>query len=73
MDRSKEFRKNAHACTEIADAQQSGPKKKRFERLAEGWNDLAEQQDWLDGAPGGKRSAKEPPHGTGQDNSESSH
>lgn len=62
MDRSKEFRKNANACTEIADAQQSGPKKKRFERLAEGWNDLADQQDWLDGAPGnGKRSAKEEP------------
>ena len=61
MDRSKEFRKNADACTEIADAQQSGPKKKRFERLAEGWSDLADQQDWLDGEPERKRSAKETP------------
>ena len=60
MERSKEFRKNADACSEIADAQQNGPKKKRFERLAEGWSDLADQQDWLDGEPERKRSAKEP-------------
>jgi hypothetical protein len=61
MDRSKEFRKNANACTEIADAQHSEFKKKRFERLAEGWSDLANQQDWLDGELKRKLSLKERP------------
>lgn len=59
MDRSKEFRKNAATCTEIAQSEQNGPKKKRFERLAEGWSDLADQQAWLDGEPERKRVSKE--------------
>lgn len=59
MERSKEFRKNADTCTEIARSEQSGPKKKRFKRLAEGWNDLADQQAWLDGEPERKRVSKE--------------
>lgn len=49
MDKSKEFRKNAETCSEIAAAADNDPKKKRFQRLAAGWSDLAENQDWLDG------------------------
>ena len=49
MDKSQEFRKNAEKCSEIAQSTKSDPKRKRFERLAEGWSNLAENQAWLDG------------------------
>jgi hypothetical protein len=58
MDKPKEFRKNADTCTEIARAEENGPKKKRFERLAEGWRDLANQQAWLDGECHSERDPK---------------
>jgi hypothetical protein len=49
MDKSHEFQKNAEQCSEIAQSTDSASKRKRFERLAEGWSSLAEHQAWLDG------------------------
>jgi hypothetical protein len=49
MDKSTEFRKNAEKCSEIAQSANTDPKKKQFERLAQGWSTLAENQAWLDG------------------------
>jgi len=50
MTRSDQLRQNAENCSELAKASESDPKKKRYERMAEGWNSVAETQDWLDGA-----------------------
>jgi hypothetical protein len=49
MSRSAELKKIADNCAEIAQAAKDEPKKKRFERLAEGWQNLAQSQAWLDG------------------------
>jgi hypothetical protein len=49
MNRAQELRQNAENCTELAQTAESEPKKKRFERMAEGWNSAAENQAWLDG------------------------
>lgn len=49
MNSSHEFRKNAENCAELADATDSKPQKKRFERMAEGWKQIAKDQAWLDG------------------------
>ena len=49
MNKSVEFRKLAEDCVEMAQATQNEPKRKRLNRLAEGWNKLAENQAWLDG------------------------
>jgi hypothetical protein len=49
MNKSDELRQNADNCVEMAQSTDSDPKKKRFERMAEGWNSVAETQAWLDG------------------------
>jgi hypothetical protein len=49
MDEAEKLRKNAEACSEIAQTADSEPKKKRFERMARAWSNLADNQDWLDG------------------------
>jgi hypothetical protein len=55
-------RQNARNCEELAiDAE--GPTRKRFARLAEGWRDVANAQDWLDG----RESREEDPHETPED------
>jgi hypothetical protein len=51
MNRSQELLKNADNCVELAKAANREPEKKRFERLAEGWKNVAEAQAWLDGEP----------------------
>jgi hypothetical protein len=49
------YRKNAENCDELAQ-EAKGPNRKRLERLAEGWRDVADMQDWLDGqTPSGKK------------------
>jgi hypothetical protein len=41
-------RQNARNCEELAkDAH--GPTRRRLKRMAEGWNDVADAQDWLEG------------------------
>ena len=49
MSKSEELRKFADNCVELAEAADNGPRKKRLERLAEGWKNLAQTQAWLDG------------------------
>jgi|1185.fasta_scaffold23817_2 hypothetical protein len=49
MDKTQELRKNAENCAELANNAATGPAKKRFLRMADGWNVVAENQAWLDG------------------------
>jgi hypothetical protein len=49
MTKADELRKNAENCSELAKTSDSAPIKKRFERLAAGWESVAKTQDWLDG------------------------
>src|SRR6185295_12575093 len=59
MQNSDELRKFAQNCTELADTAHGEPNKKRFERMAEAWNDLAQSQAWLDGEKPGQGRAQE--------------
>ncbi len=52
MQKAEELRNHAENCAELAQAAESDPKKKRFERMAEGWKTVAENQAWLDGEDG---------------------
>jgi len=49
MNRSDDLRKNAENCVALAEIADSGPKKKRYARMATAWNSLADTQAWLDG------------------------
>jgi hypothetical protein len=49
MKKSDEHRQSAENCTEMARTSASEQKRKRFERMAEGWQNVAKEQDWLDG------------------------
>jgi hypothetical protein len=51
MSKADELRKIADNCQELAQASEESPKKKRLERLADGWKKLAQNQAWLDGDP----------------------
>ena len=49
---SDELRQYAENCSEIARAAKSNPpKQRRFRRMAQAWESLAKNQDWLDGEP----------------------
>jgi hypothetical protein len=52
MNKSQELMKIAENCVELAQATDSKPQKKRFERMAEGWKNVAEAQARLDGKEG---------------------
>jgi hypothetical protein len=53
-------RQNARNCEELAkDAK--GPSRERFERLADGWRDVADAQDWLDGREPHEEDPRETP------------
>ena len=58
MRKSKEFRENAETCITLSESATNSPAKKRFKRLAEGWESMAETQDWLDGQPSDAKSAE---------------
>ena len=60
MQNSDELKKFAQNCTDLADTAHSGPNKKRFERMAEAWNDLAQSQAWLDGENPAQQSPAKP-------------
>ena len=49
MNKCEDLRKNAENCADLAQAAESKPERRRFERLAEGWSQMAEVQAWLDG------------------------
>ena len=50
MQKAEELRNHAENCAELAQA--AAPNNKRFERMAEGWKTVAENQAWLDGEDG---------------------
>jgi hypothetical protein len=50
MTDAGEMRRNAERCLEFAEDAASQPAKTRYMRMAAAWEDLAENQDWLDGA-----------------------
>ena len=45
------MRTNADNCLALAEKATSRPERLRCMRMATAWQDLAEQQDWLDGLP----------------------
>jgi len=49
MKKAEELRHHAENCAELAQAATSEPNKKRFQRMAEGWKTVADNQAWLDG------------------------
>jgi hypothetical protein len=58
MNKAQELRKNSENCAELAKTAASDPAKKRFQRMADGWKVVAENQEWLDGQRG-ENSKKE--------------
>ena len=53
------LRKNAANRVVLAEASDSDPKRKRYERMVIAWNSLAETQAWLDGET--KNEFQQPP------------
>ncbi|MBR0827323.1 hypothetical protein JQ596_17500 [Bradyrhizobium manausense] len=49
MKQSDIFRDNAENCLHLAERAEGQPAFKRYQRMAEAWTALAEEQDWLDG------------------------
>ena len=49
MGKTEELRQNAENCQELAKITENKPQKRRYERLAEGWQSVAQTQAWLDG------------------------
>jgi hypothetical protein len=49
MKQSDIFRENAENCLQLADNADNQPSCRRYLRMAEAWNALAEEQAWLDG------------------------
>jgi hypothetical protein len=43
------YRENALNASELASAAKDEPSRKRYQRMAAAWLDLAEEQDWPDG------------------------
>ena len=43
------LRKNAENCAEKAEKASSEPEKARFKRMEKAWENLADNQAWLDG------------------------
>ncbi len=56
MKKAEELRHHAENCAELAQAATSEPNKKRFERMAEGWKTVANNQAWLDGEDSSAKS-----------------
>jgi hypothetical protein len=49
MTKSDELKQIAQNCADLAQTTLDNPKKKRLERLADGYSSLAQNQAWLDG------------------------
>lgn len=50
MDKQSDlYRQNAENCLELSEKATSEPATRRYLRMAEAWNALAEEQDWLEG------------------------
>lgn len=46
---SDDIRKNAENCAEKVQSATSAPEKARFKRMEKAWDNLADNQAWLDG------------------------
>jgi hypothetical protein len=57
MKKVEELRHHAENCAELAQAATNEPNKKRFERMAEGWKIVADNQAWLDGEDSNAKSS----------------
>jgi len=49
MSDAEQFRRNAENCRNLAEEAKDEVSRKRFTRMAEAWEALAEEQGWLDG------------------------
>ena len=49
MMSSGHMRLNADNCSELAASATTEPERRRYQRMANAWRDLAKCQDWLDG------------------------
>jgi len=49
MRSAEQMRSYAQNCLELAAEAKSESERRRFERLADGWAEMAETQEWLDG------------------------
>lgn len=49
MKQSDTFKENADNCIRLAEKATDEPTANRYSRMAEAWNALAQEQDWLDG------------------------
>jgi hypothetical protein len=49
MKQSDTYRQNAENCLQLAERAKDKPAFKRYRRMAQAWNALAHEQDWLDG------------------------
>ena len=49
MKQSDIFRENADNCLQLAERAEGSPAFKRYQRMAQAWAALADEQDWLDG------------------------
>lgn len=49
MKQSDVYRENSDNCRRLAEDALDEPQRKRYLRMAEAWEALAEEQDWLDG------------------------
>jgi hypothetical protein len=50
MTKADEYQRHADNCRELADRATALPEKARYARMEKAWRDLAETQQWLDGA-----------------------
>jgi hypothetical protein len=55
MQKSDDLRKRAENCADLAEHATNAAEKRRLKRLSEGWQEAAQNQDWLDGAAEGSK------------------
>lgn len=48
MKQSDAYRENSDNCRKLAEDALDEPQRKRYLRMSEAWQALAEEQDWLD-------------------------
>lgn len=53
------MRENAESCRSLAEIAANEPARKRFLRMAEAWETLAANKDWLDGSVSGDHAPAE--------------
>lgn len=54
------MRQNAENCREMANTAANEPSRKRYLRMAEAWEMLADNKDWLDGVMVGANAEIQP-------------